>query len=174
MALEILTQVSKAIDWGISVSHVDTHMGTVAHPKFIAAYIQAGVQNRVPVMVPRGNASIYHTMGLDSDTAATFATFTAQLEEQGLPLVDSIMAMPLDHPEDQVLIAKKFLADLKPGLTHFILHPSVDTPELRSICTDWRSRVANYLTFMSPEIKDFIKNKSIHVIGYHDIKNLIN
>jgi glutamate synthase domain-containing protein 2 len=58
-------------------------------------------------------------------------------------------------------------------VTHFIIHPSVDTPELRAITPDWPSRVANYKTFMSKELKDFLKNSGVQVIGYRDLRNLI-
>jgi hypothetical protein len=171
--VELQTQVRKALEWGVEATHVDTHMGTVAHPKFIPAYLQAAIQNRLPVMVPRGEAAVYQAMGLDAQTAAGFAAFTAQLEEQGQPLVDALVSMPLDQPEGQIGIAKKLLGELSAGVTHFIFHPSQDTPELRAICPDWPSRVANYKTFMSQEIKDFIKNSGIQVIGYRDLKKLM-
>jgi len=170
---ELQLQVQKALAWGVDATHVDTHMGTVAHPKFIGAYLQAATQNRLPAMIPRGNAAVYAEMGLDAETAAGFAAFTQQLEEQGMPLVDAVGSMPLDQPENQIEAAEKLLGGLPPGVTHFMLHPSVDTPELRAITPDWPSRVANYKTFMSKEIKDFLKNAGIHVIGYRNLRDLI-
>ncbi len=172
-AVEIQTQVSKALEWGVDATHIDTHMGTIAHPKFVSAYVQTAMQNRLPAMVPRGDASLYQARGLDAETAAGFAAFTAQLEEQGLPLLDAMGSMPLNQPEGQIELAKKLLGELTPGVTHFLFHPSVDTPELRAICPDWPSRVANYHTFMSKEVKDFIKNAGIHVIGYRALRDLI-
>jgi predicted glycoside hydrolase/deacetylase ChbG (UPF0249 family) len=173
VAAEIQIQVRKAFEWGVDVTHVDTHMGTVIHPKFMQAYVQAAIQAHVPVMLPRGDPDSYSFMGLDAGTAAAFAKFIAQLEEQGLPLVDGLAMMPLDEPFGQLEIAKKMLAGLPAGLTHFLFHPSADTPELRAIAPDWPSRVANYHTFMDPEIKKFIKEEGIQVIGYHDLKKLI-
>jgi len=171
--VELQTQVSKAYAWGIDVTHLDTHMGTVAHPKFIPGYIQTAMQNRIPVMVPRGDATNYQHLGLDLESASMFATFTAQLEEQGLPLLDNLVSMPLDQPEGQLDIVKKMFSDLLPGVTHFIIHPSVDTPELRAITPDWPSRVANYNTFMSMELKDFLRNTGVHIIGYRHLRDLI-
>jgi len=81
--------------------------------------------------------------------------------------------MPLDQPEGQIEIAKKMFGGLSAGVTHFLFHPSVDTPELRAICSDWPSRVANYHTFMSKEIKQYIRNIGIQVIGYRHLKNLM-
>jgi glutamate synthase domain-containing protein 2 len=47
----------------------------------------------------------------------------------------------------------------------------VDTPELRTACPDWPSRVSNYETFMSKEVRAFIKSCGIHVIGYRELAN---
>jgi len=170
---ELQAQVQKALAWGVDATHVDTHMGTVAHPKFIASYIQAAAQHRLPAMIPRGNTAVYAEMGLDAETAAGFAAFTQQLEDQGIPLVDAVVSMPLDQPEGQIEIAKKLFSEIPVGVTHFLFHPSVDTPELRAICPDWPSRVANYHTFMSEEVKDFLKTSGIYVIGYRDLRKVL-
>jgi predicted glycoside hydrolase/deacetylase ChbG (UPF0249 family) len=171
--VELHAQVRKALEWGVDATHVDTHMGTVAHPKFIPAYLQVAAQHHLPVMIPRGDAVVYQNIGLDPETATGFAALTAQLEEQGQPLVDSIVGVPLDQPEGQFNIATKLLGEVPAGVTHFIIHPSTDTPELRAICPDWPSRVANYKTFMSREMKEFIKNSGIQVIGYRNLKQLM-
>jgi len=170
--VELQTQIARALAWGIDVTHLDTHMGAVAHPKFFPAYYQAAVQHNIAVMIPRGEAAVYQEMGLDAETAAGFAALTSQLEEQGLPLVDAILSLPLDKPEGQIDLAKKLLGDLPTGLTYFIIHPCIDSPELRAITPDWQSRVANYQTFMSREIKEFLKNSGIQVTGYRALRNL--
>jgi predicted glycoside hydrolase/deacetylase ChbG (UPF0249 family) len=173
VAVELQLQVRKALDWGVDVTHVDSHMGTIIHPKFIQAYVQVAVQAHVPVMLPRDDLSGFLHMGMDPDSAAAFAALIAQLEEQGLPLVDGIAMLPLDQPEGQLEIAKKMLSELPAGVTHFLFHPSTDTPELRAIAPDWPSRVANYQTFMNPELKKFIKDQGIQVIGYRHLRELM-
>jgi chitin disaccharide deacetylase len=171
--VELQTQVRKALEWGVDATHIDTHMGTVAHPKFIPAYVQTGMQNRLPLMIPRGDSNVYQRIGLDEATAAMFANFVNSLEEQGLPLVDNMVGVPLDQPEGQLEIVKKMFSELPIGVTHFIIHPSVDTSELRAITPDWPSRVANYRTFMSKELKEFLKNSGVHVIGYRDLRKVM-
>jgi len=99
VAVELQLQVRKALTWGVDVTHVDSHMGTVIHPRFIQAYLQAAQQAHVPAMLPRGDTSIFTYMGMDAETAAGFAELIAQLEEQGFPLVDGLAMMPLDQPE---------------------------------------------------------------------------
>jgi len=94
-----------------------------------------------------------------------------QLETMGVPMVNGILGMPLEHGDDHISVAKKLLSELPVGITHFILHPSVDTPELRAICPDWQARVANYNAFMSDDLKKFIEQEDIKLIGYRHIRD---
>jgi predicted glycoside hydrolase/deacetylase ChbG (UPF0249 family) len=171
--VELMLQIQRAQEWGIDVSHLDTHMGAIMHPQLVPAYIQAGFSNKVPVMIPRADVAQFERMGVASNDAAGYAEIIAMLEEQGIPLIDHLSFMPLDQPEGQVELAKGLLGNLQPGITHFILHPAIDSPEIRAIADDWQSRVANYKAFMSREIKEFILNSGIQLIGYRRLRELL-
>jgi chitin disaccharide deacetylase len=92
-------------------------------------------------------------------------------EAIGISLMDGLFSMPLDQPNEQMELAKNLLGNLPIGITHFILHPSIDTAELRSIAPDWESRVSNYNTFMSDELKKSIESEDIQLIGYRQIRD---
>jgi predicted glycoside hydrolase/deacetylase ChbG (UPF0249 family) len=170
---EIQAQLQRALAAGVDVTHIDTHMGTVIHPKYAYGYVQLAVEHRLPAMIPRIDAAGLEKMGLDPATAAAQAEFIQQLEEQGMPMVDAVIGMPLDQPEGQLEIAKKLLGELPAGITHFILHPAADTPELRALAPDWASRAANYRTFLSEELREFVRRAGIQVIGYRALRNLL-
>ncbi len=167
---ELLAQVQRALDFGIDVTHIDTHMGAVAHPKFIPTYIQLATQFQLPPLIPRGDVEMYQSFGMDEGTAQFLVTLTASLEEQGIVLVDFATGLPLDAPHGQLEVAKKMFGDLQPGLTHFILHPSIDTPELRAITPDWESRVANYNLFKSDAFKQLLEAEDIQLVGYREVR----
>jgi predicted glycoside hydrolase/deacetylase ChbG (UPF0249 family) len=170
---EIQAQVQRALAAGLDVTHIDTHMGTVVHPKFAPGYVQLALQHRLPAMIPRADAAQLERFGMDPDSAAAQAAFILQLEEQGLPMVDAVIGMPLDKPVGQLDIAKKMFGDLPAGLTHFILHPAVDTPELRTLAPDWAGRVANYQTFLNEDLQAFVRNAGIQVIGYRAVREVL-
>jgi predicted glycoside hydrolase/deacetylase ChbG (UPF0249 family) len=170
---ELDSQTRKALEWGVDVTHVDSHMGTTMHPKFINIYLRTAFQAHVPAILPREYADTFIHMGMDPDNAAGATAMINQLEEQGYPLIDGMVMLPLDQADGQVEIAKRMLTDLPAGVTHFLFHPAIDTPELRAIAPDWPSRVANYHTFLNPEIKQFIKDQGIQVIGYRHLRNLM-
>jgi predicted glycoside hydrolase/deacetylase ChbG (UPF0249 family) len=172
--LELSKQVERACKAGLNISHLDTHMNTVAHPKFINSYIQLAVQQKLPFLFPRMDQGGFQKLGLDQEIASIAALLVNQLEEMGIPLVDNVAGLNLDNPVNRVNQAKQALSSLPPGITHFIIHPSIDTPELRAITPDWQSRVADYRTFMDEDIRKFINSIGIHVLGYLSLKKLIS
>ncbi|MEI6291233.1 MAG: polysaccharide deacetylase family protein [Chloroflexota bacterium] len=173
VAIEVNTQVERALAAGIDVTHIDSHMGTIMEPRFIQSYLQAGLSRKIPNMMPRATAEGFWMMGMDAETQAVYTPILNEMEEKGIPMLDGLASLPLEHANDHVGLAKKLLNELPIGITHFIFHPSIDTPELRAIAPDWQARTANYNAFMSPEIKNFIKNEGIQVIGYRDIRDSI-
>jgi hypothetical protein len=86
-------------------------------------------------------------------------------------MVDGLLFMPLDQPQGQMETAKNLLGNIREGITHLLFHPSIDTPELRALAPDWESRVSNYNTFMSDEIKKFIEGEDLKLIGYRQIRD---
>lgn len=167
---EVNAQIERALAAGIDVTHVDSHMGTIMNPKFIQSYIQAGASRLLPNMLPRMDAQGMDIMSLSTDEKQRYEPLLQQFEKMGIPLVDGLLGMPLDQPHGQMEIAKDLLGNLPVGITHFIFHPSIDTAELRSIAPDWESRVSNYNTFMSDELKQFLEREDIKPIGYRQLR----
>jgi len=168
---EVNAQIEMALKAGIDVTHVDSHMGAIMHPKFIQTYIQAAGSRALPNMLPRLDAMGIEVMGIREADRVAYAPIMEMLEGIGVPTLNGILSMPLDQPNGQMEVAKQLLGNLPVGITHFILHPSIDTPELRNICPDWQARVANYSAFMSDELKKFMESENINLIGYRQIRN---
>ena len=103
--------------------------------------------------------------------ASVYAPAMEVMESAGVPMMDGAVSMPLEHGENHIEVAKKLFDEVPIGITHFILHPSIDTPELRAICPDWEARVANYNAFMSAELKKFLESAGIKLIGYRAIRD---
>lgn len=173
VALEADAQVERALKAGIDVTHIDSHMGTIMNPKFVQSYLRAGTSRLIPNMLPRASAQGFSMMGIGEQELAVYTPILNQLEAQGMPMLDGLFSMPLDHDHDHVGVARKLLGEIPAGISHFILHPSIDTPELRVICPDWRARVANYNAFMSEELSRFLKDEGIQLIGYRRIRDVM-
>ncbi|MBW6467172.1 MAG: polysaccharide deacetylase family protein [Brevefilum sp.] len=172
--VELETQISRALGEGMNLTHIDTHMGSIAHPAIIPGYIQLAIKYGLPPMIPRLSADELMGVGnVDQATAQMIREMVNTLEEMGMPLLDGLTALQLVDPEDRFEQAKRALSALKPGLTHFIIHPAKDTPELRQIMPTWACRVADYETFMSEATREFIRDEGIQVIGYQALKDLM-
>ena len=169
---EVNAQIERALAAGIDVTHVDSHMGTIMSPLFIQSYIQAASSRLLPSMLPRLTAKGIEMMGVGEQERMAYMPVMQMLESMGVPMLDGLLSMPLNEPSEsaQMEIAKGLLGDLPEGITHFILHPSIDTPELRAIAPDWESRVANYNVFMSEELKRFLEREEIKLIGYSQLR----
>jgi predicted glycoside hydrolase/deacetylase ChbG (UPF0249 family) len=171
--VELETQVQQAMRMGMQPSHIDTHMGAIAALTLMPVYIRVAVTYRLPPLALRMDAAHWQAQGMDAHTAEMTAMFTRQLEVMGIPLLDAVSGLDLGRPDNCLEQAKEALAALEPGITHFILHPAKDSPELREITGDWRSRVANYETFLHPELREYIKDQGIQVIGYRALQELM-
>ncbi len=171
VAAELNEQVERALATGMDVTHIDSHMGTILHAKFVQSYLQAGMSRLLPNMLPRATARGFDMLDIDDATLTAFTPILNQLEAQGVPMLDGLFSMRLEHDHDHIGVAKNILSDVPAGISHFIFHPSIDTPELRAICPDWPARVANYKAFMSDELKQFIKDQGIQLIGYRVIRD---
>ena len=173
-AAELEMQITRALAEGMTLTHIVTHMGSIAHPKFLPAYIQLATKYGLPPMIPRMTSEeLIAREDIDPSTAEILTGMIHTLEEMGIPLLDRLSGLELVESAGRFEQAKAALSALKPGLTHFIIHPSKDTPELRHITDSWDCRVADYETFTSEKTREFIRNEGIQVIGYEPLKALM-
>ena len=173
VAIELNAQVDRALSAGIDVTHIDSHMGTILHPNFVQPYLEAGTSRKIPNMLPFMDGAEESMIPFSSLALANYAELVKLYANQGYPLIDRIVSMPLDHDEDHFGVAKKIFMELPAGITHFLFHPSIESPELKAACPDWRARVANFKTFMRPEFKTLLGSVGIHVIGYRALRDAV-
>ncbi|HZW03346.1 MAG TPA: polysaccharide deacetylase family protein, partial [Anaerolineaceae bacterium] len=133
LQVEMQAQYERVIAEGIRPTHMDTHMGVVGHPNLIATYLSFCLAHRLPPMVFRMDVASWMQAGLDRATAEMAAAQMEALEAQGMPMLDHLRMVPLDTPDNRLERIQAMLEDLEPGVTHFIIHPAKDTPELRAI-----------------------------------------
>jgi predicted glycoside hydrolase/deacetylase ChbG (UPF0249 family) len=161
---EMRAQVERACNAGIDVTHIDCHMFAMLAHGLADAYVDLGFELGLPVLMTRQPAWI------QTLTAAVIDRW----EERGMPVFDHLREMPLNHAPETLLDAAKAIFDeLPPGLTYLIMHPALDTPELRAMVGDWRERAADYEVFRSAELRDHVSRAGIQVIGWRPIRKLM-
>jgi hypothetical protein len=145
-------------------------MGTVAHPKFIAAYAMLGMMYRVPILAARLDEAGYRSLGVPPEAALAAGQMTRQMEEAGMPLHDGIYYLDLQESGDRMEMAKRAFDSLLPGLSRMYLHLSSDTPEARAISADAACRIMDYQNFLKEELLDYARGQGIQLIGYRAIQ----
>lgn len=175
MRIELRAQIERALAAGIDVTHIDSHMFALFHPHLVDVYVDLALEFELPAFLLRQFTPEFHNYGVSPEAEAKLLSRVAEWEERGLPLLDDATMMPLDNAADRAGQLKRKLAALKPGITYLILHPTKDTPELREAVPDhdWPCRVADYQTFLDPQVRDAVKESGIHVLGFRVLRDLM-
>jgi predicted glycoside hydrolase/deacetylase ChbG (UPF0249 family) len=172
VALELNAQIRRAQAAGIDLTHVDAHMLTVWHPKFLPDYFKISARRGLPAFFLRMDPETAAAWEYGRRAGAAMTSMAAGIEARGMPLFDRIFIMPLENADDRIGTARRAFEALTPGLTYFIMHPAVDSPELRAITPeDWRARSADFQAFTSAELRSYLRNSGIQVIGWRVLRD---
>ncbi|MEM7333982.1 MAG: polysaccharide deacetylase family protein, partial [Chloroflexota bacterium] len=177
VSAEINAQIETAIKAGIQPTHIDSHMGTLFHTNFLPLYIQASAQFQLPFLALRRSKEQYVEMGYDENTAVMLSTASQQLEQQGTTLFDSVQMMPLHEMYDyaaRLKHASHILNNLPAGLHYFIVHPTTDSPEIRTLTASWPARVGDYQLFLDEKWATAISKSGVKPIGMKPLKDLLH
>jgi hypothetical protein len=167
---ELRAQVEHALAMGIDVTHLDTHMGTVMHPKFLPPYVDLAIEFKLPIFFIRPSERRLSALG---EGAAVYAEQTAKLESRGWPLLDNVIVQTLSEiaPEDKDRRFREFFAALRPGLTHFLCHAAKGGEELDAMTpVDCAHRAKEYELMRSPALREYAEGLGIKPTGYREIR----
>jgi predicted glycoside hydrolase/deacetylase ChbG (UPF0249 family) len=157
---ECRAQIDQAHAWGVDVTHLDTHMGTMAlDPRYFEIFLDLAEAYRLPVRMVNP---------LDDARAAYRSREPARA--RGLLFPDnwvSYWARPMDP------LMRKLMPRLEPGITEFMLHPVVDGPELRGYDPEQHPvRSGDYACAVDPQIAQFIAGEGFKTISYRPLREL--
>lgn len=168
---ELRAQVEHALANGIDVTHVDTHMGAVLHPKYLAPYVDLAVEFKLPVFFIRPSDRRLDALG---EGAGAYAEQMARLDALGWPLLDQAIHRTLSEiaPEEKEARFRELFAGLRPGLTHFLVHPARGGDELDAMTpVDCRHRAKEGELFARPELRDYCESLGIKLTGYREVRD---
>jgi len=167
--VELRAQIDKALAAGLKPTHLDTHMGTLYTRKdFFEVYTRLGREYGIPVMAmrPTPEAIAY---GKKTGTPIGVDELN-RLESEGFVLLDYLeTGVPGRNFAERKESYRKFLRNLKPGVTMLIVHLGMDDPELKAATAAWEARHADYLSFTDPEIASLIKELGIRLTTWREL-----
>ncbi len=168
---ELRAQIDRALEAGIDVTHLDTHMGTVVHPKVVETYVSLGLEYGIPLFIYRPNPERLRSAGL-GDYWDAFEPQLRRLDEAGFPVLDHILPGTLDHaPDIKEAYFKDVFANLRPGLTHLLVHPAKPSDEVSAMTESAHLRAKDYELFRDRRMADELARLGVQTIGYRRIRD---
>jgi predicted glycoside hydrolase/deacetylase ChbG (UPF0249 family) len=167
---EIAAQYTRALRYGMSPTHFDSHMGTMFGAATLASYVALSQHTQIPAFLVHLDESRLRAGGFDAETAAFQISQLARLEAAGLPVCDHMRWLELGNPAQGLADVQALFGGLPAGLSYVICHPAADTPELRSIAPDWQARVRDYAVMTDPALRTYVDAQGIHLIGWREIQ----
>jgi hypothetical protein len=183
--MEMKAQLDKARSMGFEPTHLDTHMGTVyGSPEFLLKYINLGIENHIPVMLPGGaDVLIQSETHLPDATIIQMRALGKQLWTAGLPVLDDLHNESYDWiiPADIASDDKKLdeykttkyidaLKTLKPGLTMMIMHCTNAGPDFKYISDSGPTRKGDMLAMLNPAFKKALTDQGIILTTWREVK----
>jgi hypothetical protein len=181
---EIQAQLARALGMGFKPTHIDTHMGTLlATPAFAQQYVQLGIKNHIPVMLPGGHATlIAQQMHATQQLMAQMRMMGNWLWQAGLPVLDDLYNESYDwqnppntlHNDSLLQIFRtnqyiQALNSLKPGITMIIMHCTATSPQFKEISDSGPTRRGDLLAMLNPQLKAYIQQKGIILTTWREL-----
>ena len=129
--IELKAQIDRALAFGVPLSHLDTHMGTVlSRPDLVEVYVDLAIEYDLPVLFFKRMAP---TMEKEYPALADrFQKSILKLTERKLPLLDNLLQFyGGNNLEQRKQHYYDELAKIAPGVTQLIIHCGQDNEELR-------------------------------------------
>ncbi len=183
--MEINAQLQKARSMGFEPTHLDSHMGTVfATPAFLLTYMNAGIRNHIPVMLPGGaDVLIQAQSKLPDALIAQMRQLGKQLWNAGLPVLDDLhnysydWVIPADVASDSARLdafkTAKYIEAIKllqPGLTMMIIHCTETGPDFKFISDSGPTRKGDLLAMMNPAFRKALADQGIILTTWREVK----
>jgi len=168
---EIRAQIARAREFGIKPTHIDSHMGTLFAGVFYPTYTKVGRETGLMPMVlyPTPERIEQATKEFGFDAVASHQA----LKKQNFVFLDYLK----EGAEGKTLETRRkhyydALRALKPGVTEFIVHLSLDDQEIQHITGNWEARWNEFQIMTDPRTRALIDELGIKLIGYRELSKL--
>jgi predicted glycoside hydrolase/deacetylase ChbG (UPF0249 family) len=159
---ECRAQIDQALAWGVDVTHLDNHMGTLQiYEKFFPVYVKLAKEYKLPLRMA----------GASADARLGFGG-RAQADAAGILYPDFFSFDWGGKPMRQVL--GEYLAAPRAGIMEVILHCVNDTEELRAYDkTELAFRIHDAGVGVDRELKSKFERAGVKRISFRGIRDVM-
>lgn len=167
---EIRAQIARLESYGIKLTHMDTHMGTLyARPDYAERYVKVALEKGLPIM------AFWHLDSNDipQEQMPAFQAMAQKVWDGGLPVLDNMMNDPYGSPVGEKKAEYvKLLKNMRPGVHYLLVHccaPSAEQVYAQGLSAASRW-MADLECMTDPEIKQIIKDEGIILTTWRELK----
>jgi predicted glycoside hydrolase/deacetylase ChbG (UPF0249 family) len=167
---EIRAQIERAEKFGLEITHLDSHMGTLfARADYFERFLKIGIEKQIPILAVGGHMT--HTMVENGEAAKALLPLAPKIWAAGLPVIDDLHTSVTSwKPAEKKERFFKLIRELKPGVTEILFHASVMTEELPLITGSAASRHSDTQLLKDPELKALLKERGIQLTTWRELK----
>ncbi len=169
VATELRAQVQRALDFGVPVSHLDTHMGAVvSRPDLAEVYVKLGIEFDIPVFFLR---VLPPSAVLNKDLRTRGTQLIKMLDEANLPILDTMTQYyTKDSFEKKRDMYLKAIERTRPGVRYLIIHCGYNNEELQGITSSSELRDTDRRVFMDPDMIEKVTASGVEIIDWKQIR----
>ena len=168
---ELRAQIHRALDAGIDVTHIDSHMGTVFDLKFVDVYFRLAHEFKLPAFIPRLRKQEARVLNLGG-RLAEYERRIGAAEAAGFPIFDHFEADSLSFAPGTGLAHNSARIDrLGPGLAYLITHCAEGGPELEAITHDWRQRDEEHRIYSDGSMAKALSSRGVRTTGMRALRD---
>ena len=173
VAIELRAQIKRALEFGVPLTHLDTHMGAVlSRPDLFEVYTKLAGEFDLPVLMLR-EFDEQRKREYPALVVEQAGKLVKKLEQEGFPLLDSIAQFyqgeSYQERRDQYV---KTLQNLQPGVNQLIIHCGYADDELKAITTSANRRDGDRAIFMEPQMAKLIESLDIELITWKQFREM--
>lgn len=163
---ELRAQIERAKHFGIDITHLDSHMGTLfGKAAFLEVLLKLGREYKVPVMLCKAALQSAYNINLDSF-----------INSKDVVLDMIFTANQQEYKNGMENYYPTVLKSLQPGVSIILLHAAYDDPEMQAVTIDhpdWGAawRQADFNFFTSDTCKKLLQENNIRLITWREIRD---
>jgi len=162
--IEARAQIKKALDAGVDVTHLDSHMGALQYNmQYHEVYRRLAKEFALPLRM--GSQDLLAAQG--------GGHLRAQLDADGVIYPDYLIHGNRKPGEPVADYWKRMLRELKPGVTELYIHAALAGEEMQHITNSWQERAAEHHLFTKDEeVRKILEAQGVKRIGYRALRDL--
>ena len=163
-AVEARAQIRKALDAGIDVTHLDSHMGALQYADpYFQVYRALAKEFDLPIRMGSQEALAAFGGGHQRD----------QLDRDGVVYPDYLVHGGRQKDEAIDAYWRRMLEGLRPGVTELYIHAALGGEEMQAVTNSWKDRATEFELFTNDaSIRALLDRKGVKRIGFRALRDL--